>query len=282
MAYVANLKYLTLLDNNLAVQTIGVTGTPGSGEHQWTATWTSLPGQDTAMLDDDDATSLCKATSNLTSPILQIRFGNSQAITAFGICNHNLYSAGTTGLHLERSDNGSTWTAIDSTPYSVISDRDIAVAFAQENHTYFRMRMTDAGGGITPFYIGYVYWGTRYQFNRNPTQFIQTRRPAIRYLQSAGGMTHAIKGMEYRPATLEMNFVRSPRLDAQELATPLMSRYISGVIPPEAVTGTTLAPVGNDIFYGRLEEISVDPQTPSNITLSNEVYNMQVLMRGAV
>lgn len=274
MAFLTSLKYISFLWYNQVVQK----------SHTWTATWTSVPGQTTAMLDDDDATSVCKATSVLTDPILEVTFGSAQSCDAFGICNHNLYSAGVREIYLEYH-NGSTFVAIDSNPIPLASDRDIAVVFNAQTRTRFRFKCLDVGGGsVTPtaFYIGYVYWGIHWQFSRNPTEFLQTRRPAIRYIQSAGGMTHAVKGMAYRPGTLEMNFFRAKVADVMQMNRLELSQYIMAVIPPEAVTDPTLAPRGNDIFYGRIEEISVDPQTPSNIALGSEVYNMSVLMRGAV
>lgn len=287
MALLTSLKYMTILDTNHAVLSTAVNDPPGpSGyQHTWYPSWVSIPGQDKTMLDDDDATSLCKATSSLADPILEIKFGTAQQISAFGLLNHNLSSSGVKELYLEYH-TGTVWTRIDSTAYTFPGgDRDIALAFNTETRTRFRFTMRGTGDtGVTPtaFYMGYVYWGRYYQFTRNPVQFIQTRRPAIRYLQSAGGMTHAIKGMEYRPSTLEMNFVRAKGADLQVLTAPHLSRNIFGVIPPDVVPDPSVAPVGNDIFYGRLEEMSLDPQTPSNIGLSNEVYNTQVLMRGAV
>lgn len=276
MAFVTSLKYMTLLWYNSAIKKT----------HTWVPSWVSIPGQDEDMLDDDDATSLCKATSSLTDPILEIQFSASQQISAFGICNHTLGTAGVKEIYLEYH-NGSIWVAIDSAPYVLptAGDRDIALVFSTETRTRFRMRCTGTGGtGVTPtaFYMGYVYWGGHYQFTRNPSEFIQTRRPAIRYIQSAGGMTHAVKGMIYRPVTLEMNFGRAKGADLQQLTVPELSENIIGIIPPDVVPDPLSAPVGNDVFYGRLQEITNDPKTPSNITLSNEVYDLQVLMRGAV
>ena len=168
-------------------------------------------------------------------------------------------------------------------PYTMPSgytDRDVIVIFDQVSTTKCRIKFF--GQPSLAFYIGYIYWGTHYQFNRNPGRFEQTRRPATRYMESAGGMSHAIKGMRYRPGTLEMDFFRSKAVDIIHIQQLGLTDNIIGILPPEYAPQPELAPRANDNFFGRFEEITLDPQTPSNVAQSNEVYNMQISMKGAV
>lgn len=283
MAFLTSVRNLSLLDTNLLLSE--------SLTMAWaTSNLTVTPGAGTAMLEDDDATSLFKAVASGSGATIEVEFRvgatpTAQNVSAFGLCNHNLRTAGLQYLYLDYW-NGSTWVNVDTPgtdPYTMPSgytDRDVILLFDTVNTTKMRMRFL--GQPALAFYIGYIYWGMHYQFTRNPASFVQTRTPATRYMVSAGGMSHAIKGMRYRPGTLEMTFVRAKAVDLIHIQQLGLTDNIIGVLPPEYSPKPELAPRANDNFFGRFEEITMDPQTPSNVASSSEVYNVEISMKGAL
>lgn len=282
MSYLTTVKYMCFLDANqlLAVDTT----------NSWTTSnMNVVTGQGTEMLDDDDATSLFKATTTAVDATIEVEFQVSgtpvsRSISAFGLCNHNLRTAGVQHIYLEWWSGA--WENVDDpgeAAYTLptgYTDRDLILLFTTRSTTKVRLRL--AQSATLPIYIGYMYWGSYYQFNRNPGTFVQTRTPATRYLQSAGGMSHAIKGMRYRPGELEMNFYRAKATDLIHIQSLGLTDNIIGVLPPEYAPKPYNAPRGNDNFFGRFQEITMDPKTPSNITQTNEVYDMMISMKGAL
>lgn len=277
------LNRMAILDSNRLLYGSGLT-------YSWVATnFTTATGFGTTMLQDDDATTQMKSATVPDVPSLEVVFGSSQALTAFGICNHNVSSAGYQYIAVQYYT--SSWQGIGTytlPTYGISSaavnpDRDVLLVFDSVSATRFRFTLIGSGP-YNMFNIGYVYWGNYYEVTTNPVngQFLETRRSTTRYAQSIGGQSHAVKGMTYRPGDLEMQFMSQSAADLKRLQGSHRTENIIGILPPEAAPDASLGPSGIDNFWGRVDTIQAAATTPSNITVGNVKYNTTITMRGAL
>ncbi len=90
---------------------------------------------------------------------IELDLGSAQAADTLAIYQHNLHSAGITGVTLYGSDNGTDWTQVVEHP--VDSDAPILETFNAAAYRYFKLALAVGG---EPAEIGLLFIGGRLQF----------------------------------------------------------------------------------------------------------------------
>jgi len=275
MSY-TGLTKIGVLDKNSVLQD-GVTWThSGFTEASW---------HPTENLDNDSPLSTLKSATITGTPRVVADFGGgtTPTITTFGICNHNLVTAGWSTIYLWYSDTSATgpWTQIGSPNYYTLAggDRDIILFFTESLYRYYSFTIGGSGGN---FYIGYVYWGIAHQLDTQPLDalMIQTRSPNVQFVESAGGGVHAVRMNSYRKGELTLSFSRASADDLDRWLT--VSNRIVAVYPPEYSTYSLSAPNGQDVFYGWVTRVDSTLRSPGSVAAGTNVYDITVTLKGAV
>lgn len=278
MSYVTGLLGMAVLDFNYVIRY----------SHTWSTSFTTQPGNGPSMLSDDDVTSLCKSSGSLTTPTIEIDWGTGRSVNAIGVANHNFRSSGVSNIYFEYWDGGAwqncDFPGSDAYSFSGQADRDFAVIFQSISATKFRLRFNE-----TPtqnIYVGYIYLGTYSITPNNPAHFVQRRRTTVKYIQSAGGTSHAIVGAKYEPAELELIWNRTTLAVVDVMlgnnAAGHRKDFILGIVPPEQTPDALQAPMGQQIFFGRVDEYELEPLTPSNILFPSGMrYRLYMRLQGA-
>jgi hypothetical protein len=197
-------------------------------------------------------------------------------VSAFGLCNHNLHSAGCTSINVQYYSGG--WQSIGV--IGIGDDRDRIVFFGNTGSDRYKITMNNTSSA---FRIGYIYWGNALTLSVNPIDglFVQTRRTNQRYIDTAGGGVHVVSQSSYPPGELVMSFPRMSGSDLNYLMEGAMNKII-GVLPPEYATDPESAPTGQDVFWGRITNIIQATRSPGSVANSTQVYDVTINMRSAV
>lgn len=252
--------------------------------HTYGVTWskvnfTEVTNHPMTNLNNLSASSLLKGVSASSNPSVTAQFTVARPVVAFGLCNHNLGSAGYTGIRLYYSDNGADFTRIGTTDLAVTDNRDVIALFTDYNHAWYRFELR---GGTGDFRIGYAYWGSAYEFDVNPTDgaFIQIRYPNMQFVETAGGGVFAREVSEYSRGELSISYPRSTG-DDTDFWNGIKNKVV-GVVPPEYAPGAHLGPNGQDFFFGYVLSVTQSVRSPGSIANSTNRYDVSVNMRGAL
>lgn len=88
-------------------------------------------------------------------------FGVATSISGCGIAAHNMATSGVTGVAVQSSTNGSTWTA--RATYEPLTDEDLFIMFPAVSARYWRVLLTGPAANI-----GVVVFGSRLVFPHAP------------------------------------------------------------------------------------------------------------------
>lgn len=213
-----------------------------------------------------------------TERIIEFQFGSSMSPRVFGLINHNLFAAAYTTAIVEYW-TGSAWSAV-VTCNLINGDPPLLTGWTNVvSASRWRFRLDDLGGN---FYIGSVFWGSRYFFAANPkAAFIhQSQSTSLIAEETAGGAKHIVFGGAAKQTELEITWERASLNDADFLRKR-EAKTLVGVIFPEHADQSNLW-YGQPVFFGFMRGVTFTPRGPGGQTTAQKAkYDLTLSAVGA-